>query len=114
MPQSAHVLTFPVDHVVARQHRGATELDNLALSCVRCNAHKGPNLSGIDPHSDRLVRLFHPRRDRWMDHFALHGPFIEGLTDIGRATIEVLTMNDPDYVALRESLLDEGVFPSIP
>ena len=25
------------------------EVDNLALACHRCNLHKGPNLSGIDP-----------------------------------------------------------------
>ena len=35
MPQAAHVLTFPVDHIIARQHGGETTFDNLALSCVR-------------------------------------------------------------------------------
>ncbi len=34
MPQLAHVLTFPIDHVIARQHGGITSPENLALSCT--------------------------------------------------------------------------------
>ena len=46
----AHVLTpFQVEHVVAKQHRGRDTLGNLAYACLRCNLHKGPNLTGIDP-----------------------------------------------------------------
>lgn len=111
MPQAGHQLTFPVDHIVARQHRGASTLDNLALSCVRCNSHKGPNIAGHDPESGLLTRLFHPRTDRWDDHFLISGPYILGRTDIGRTTAELLTMNHADYVVLRESLIQEGLFP---
>lgn len=111
MPQFAHVRTFPIDHIIAQQHHGATTLENLALSCVRCNSHKGPNISGIDPETGHMTRLYHPRQDRWEDHFQFNGPYIVGLTDVGRTTIDVLTMNDPDYVLLRESLIDEGIFP---
>ncbi|MFN5756475.1 MAG: HNH endonuclease [Planctomycetia bacterium] len=55
--------TFPIDHVVAKQHGGLETLDNLCLSCFRCNAHKGPNLTSVDPQTGRTVPLFHPRRD---------------------------------------------------
>jgi 5-methylcytosine-specific restriction endonuclease McrA len=59
----AHVVTpFNVEHVVARQHRGSDTLGNLAYACLRCNLHKGPNLTGIDPKSKKLTRLFNPRR----------------------------------------------------
>jgi hypothetical protein len=34
-----------------------------------------------------------------------------GRTPIGRATVEVLCINNPQALALRQSLLDEGVFP---
>ncbi len=51
-----------------RQHGGEDELDNLALSCHLCNSKKGPNLSGLDPDTGALTRLFHPRTDRWTDH----------------------------------------------
>jgi hypothetical protein len=45
---SDHPLPFHVDHIIARQHGGQTVLDNLALSCLHCNRHKGPNIAGID------------------------------------------------------------------
>ncbi len=113
LPQNAHVLTFPIDHIIALQHNGSTTLDNLALSCVRCNRHKGPNIAGISPQTGLLTRLFHPRTDRWLAHFQLSGPYIVGLTDVGRTTAELLTMNHDDYVALRESLIEEGLFPPV-
>ena len=112
MPQSAHVRSFAVDHVIARQHGGKTTSENLALACLRCNSHKGPNLAGLDPDASVLTRLFHPRVDRWTDHFRWEGAILIGLTDVGRTTIEVLTINHPDYVALRESLIHEGVLPA--
>ena len=61
--------TFPIDHVIAQQHGGATTLDNLWLSCFRCNAHKGPNLASVDPATAMTAQLFHPRRDSWDEHF---------------------------------------------
>lgn len=39
--------TFPIDHGIAQQHGGVTTLDNLCLSCFRCNAHKGANLASV-------------------------------------------------------------------
>jgi hypothetical protein len=48
-PQEFAELPFEVDHVVARKHRGATNADNLALTCFYCNSYKGPNIVGIDP-----------------------------------------------------------------
>ena len=72
--------TFPVDHVIAQQHRGATTLQNLALSCYRCNSRKGPNIASIDPVTTEMVPLFHPRRDSWSEHFEWSGPVLVGLT----------------------------------
>jgi len=86
MPQVVHVLTFPIDHVIARQHGGETVDSNLALSCTRCNSYKGPNIAGLDPATSELTRLFHPRTDTWDDHFQFIGPRIEGSTPIGRTT----------------------------
>lgn len=54
------VVPFHIEHVVARQHGGATNLANLALACHRCNQYKGTNLAGLDPRTKRLVRLFRP------------------------------------------------------
>jgi hypothetical protein len=111
MPQSALRFTHPVDHIIARQHGGKDTESNLALACIRCNLYKGPNLAGIDPASKEMVRLFHPRRDRWEDHFRWRGPRLIGKTDIGRATIRVLAMNGEGWIAVRRALIAEGVFP---
>ena len=110
MPQSAHLLTFPVDHIIARQHGGDAMGDNLALSCPPCNNYQGPNIAGLDPESGDLTRLFHPRNDKWNLHFRLQEALIVGLTPVGRTTASLLQMNKPDYVELRESLLLEGEF----
>lgn len=58
-------VTFEIEHIIPRQHRGRTVLRNLAFSCLRCNKSKGPNLAGLDPHSGKLTPLFHPRRHKW-------------------------------------------------
>jgi len=108
IPQSAFDFTFPIDHVLSRQHGGMTTLENLALCCVHCNRFKGPNIAGIDPATGWLVRLFHPRRDLWDQHLKWNGAAIAGLTDVGRATVEVLAFNKPSRVATRAILIDEG------
>jgi hypothetical protein len=111
MPQAAYRFRFPIDHIIARQHGGSTLSRNLALACLRCNAHKAPNLAGLDPDTGDLVRLFHPRKDRWSDHFRWKKAKLIGLTPIGRTTISVLSINHPDPVAVRTALLREGLFP---
>jgi hypothetical protein len=111
MPQEFDGFTHEIDHVIARKHRGPTVAGNLALACFPCNNHKGPNLAGIDRVTRRLTRLFHPRRHKWAHHFRWEGPLLTGKTAIGRVTVDVLVVNDPDRVRLREALIDEGVFP---
>ncbi len=111
LPQSLSPSPHQVDHIIARKHRGATTADNLALSCYFCNSHKGPNIAGIDPESGRVVRLFHPRKDRWRRHFEWDGAWLVGRTRVGRATILVLEINRPEFVAWREAMIREGSFP---
>jgi hypothetical protein len=102
---------FQIDHIIAKQHGGATSLQNLALCCLECNRRKGPNLSGIDPSTNILAHLFDPRRDIWNEHFRWDGPVLLGLTPKGRATVAVLDVNRRPRVLVRETLILEGVFP---
>jgi hypothetical protein len=105
LPQSAiPYLTFPVDHIRARQHGGSDDLSNLALACGHCNAHKGPNLSGVDPDTDQIVPLFNPRQDVHSEHFSVHGVFIVGSTPVGRTTVAVLAMNATEQLEARADL----------
>jgi hypothetical protein len=107
----AEAIAFEIEHIIPRQHRGRTVLRNLAFSCLRCNKSKGPNLAGLDPHTGKLTRLFHPHRHKWTYHFRLDGPYIVGRTPIGRVTVYVLNMNHPLRVELRRQLIEEGAFP---
>ena len=104
-------LTHHVEHIVAKQHGGSDEPGNLALACHRCNLRKGPNLTGIDPFTNQLAPLFHPRRDRWDHHFRMDGVRIAGITTTGRATVQVLAMNDARRLDLRLELLLRNDFP---
>jgi HNH endonuclease len=106
--QEHNELTHHIEHIIAKQHGGTDEADNLALACHRCNLRKGPNLSGVDPLSGDVVLLFHPRRDRWEQHFALRDARIDGSTPTGRATVQVLAMNDARRVELRAGLISRG------
>ncbi|PYT03387.1 MAG: restriction endonuclease [Acidobacteria bacterium] len=90
-----------VEHILPRAHGGTDDLANLALACIDCNLHKGPNLTGIDPQTNEVTELFHPRRHRWEDHFTWRGIYVVGKTSIGRTTIGVLDMNSEDQLALR-------------
>ena len=49
----------------------------------------------FDPRTSR-VRLFHPRQDRWDEHFERNGVLIVGRTAVGRATVGLLKMNAAD------------------
>jgi hypothetical protein len=58
-----------------------------------------------------MVRLFDPRRQTWKRHFEWRGALLVGRTQIGRATIAVLDINDPQRVELRQILMAEGNWP---
>lgn len=92
-----------VEHIIPRKHGGTDELSNLALACIDCNLHKGANLAGIDPDTQQLTELFHPRQQVWADHFQWQGIVIEGKTNVGRTTVRVLNINSEDQLSLRSS-----------
>ena len=111
LPQrGAPYLTFHVEHIRARQHQGGDDPQNLALACPDCNAKKGPNLATASPDSGALVPLFNPRLHIWTEHFSLMGPEIIGLTEIGRATVRLLDMNEHERLVMRAELQAEGIF----
>lgn len=101
-------LKHHIEHITAKQHGGSDDADNLALACHRCSLHKGPNLTGIDPQTGQVASLFHPRRDRWSDHLSFEGVRINGISAAGRATVQVLNMNDARRVELRAEVLKHG------
>lgn len=109
LPQEFSELRFHIEHIIPRQHSGATEAANLALACPDCNFVKGPNLTAVDPLTRKIVALFSPRSQRWSVHFAFEGSRVAGKTATGRATVSLLRMNDPERVRIRTILLQLGI-----
>ena len=109
-PETHAVIPFEVEHVIPVKHGGATEPENLAFACFYCNRYKGPNVAGLVGPGAVVTRLFHPRADVWDEHFAWDGAAIAPSTDVGRATIAVLRMNQPNAVAIRQVLMSEGLW----
>lgn len=105
--QRYSLITFPIEHIVARQHGGSDDAAHRALACHFCHRQKGPNLAGLDPDTGMLTRLFHPRTDTWNTHFQSHAGRIVGRTPVGRTTVQVLQMNQPERVQLRVEMEPE-------
>jgi len=111
MPQNCSSLPHELDHIRSQKLHGPSTLDNLCFACAPCNSAKGALASGYDPKSNELVRLFHPREDSWEDHFEWNGPTLIGKTSIGRATVDVLNINDALRVEHRHLLIQWKRFP---
>jgi hypothetical protein len=108
IPESLTWASHTIDHIIAEKHGGSTTADNLGLACTLCNIRKGSDLASIDKQAGFVEPLFHPRSDRWRDHFQLIGGQIEPLTPSGRATARLLQFNAPARVQEREVLFAAG------
>ena len=114
LPQATQVSTFPVDHVIPVSAGGLTELDNLALACPSCNAAKWTHTVAPVHESGDVVRLFHPRRDKWADHFqwSVADPtWLESRTPVARATLELLELNSEHRRQVRHWIAVLGLHP---
>jgi hypothetical protein len=109
--ESDAVLPHQPDHITSRRHGGDTTAENLALACAVCNLLKGPEVAAIDPLTGQAARFFHPRLDRWIDHFRLEAGRIVGLTPEGRVTADLMQFNRDDLVELRLMLIAKGRYP---
>ena len=104
-------LSHHLEHIVARKHGGSDDPSNLCVACERCNLFKGSDLTGIDPKTGEVERLFNPRIQVWAEHFELRGPLIVGLTPTARTTVRVLSMNAGQRLQLRATLVAHGLYP---
>jgi len=112
-PEAVFNFPFEVEHIIPVS-RGGTDIEtNWALACRSCNLRKATHVSGVDPESQGAVRLFHPREDRWEEHFqaAPESGEIKGLTAVGRTTIARLEMNSEAQIAARRQWMRLGLFP---
>ena len=101
------------DHIIPQKHGGETVLENLALACFDCNRFKGSDIASVDPSSGALTPLFHPRLQRWSDHFQLEHGRILPLTASGRATARLLRLNLPHRIEIRRDRATARIFSTV-
>lgn len=102
-----------IDHIVPIVKGGADTEENLCLACELCNQYKWIRTEGIDPQTNQRIPLFHPRKHQWRKHFtwSADGTRIIGLTACGRATVNVLQLNNELAVIVRRNWIRAGWHP---
>ncbi len=104
---------FEVEHIVPLSRQGINTSDNLALSCRSCNLRKGSRISGNLANSDSEIAFFHPRNEKWHEHFYVNTELgaIAGITPTGEVTVKYLEMNSPAQLGARQLWIRLGLFP---
>lgn len=99
-----------MEHIIPKAAGGSDDEENLWLACRLCNSYKGPQTHATDPVTNRNVKLFNPRQQKWSRHFAWsdNGIHISGLTAVGRATVLALQLNDFYAVTVRQAWVSAG------
>jgi HNH endonuclease len=112
-PEAIFNLPFKIEHIIPVSRDGLDEESNRALACRACNLYKSNHLAGDDEVAGESVRLYHPRQDRWHEHFRVDeaSGTIVGLTPIARATVSVLQMNRANQLAARQRWMLLGLYP---
>ena len=102
-----------IEHIIPRALGGTDDEENLWLACRLCNAFKGIQSHGRDPITNRKIKLFNPRQQKWSRHFAWteDRTHIVGLTACGRATVAAFQLNNIYAVAVRQAWVSAGWHP---
>ncbi len=112
-PQKYILGKLEIEHIIPRSKGGNNDESNLWLSCSLCNRYKGAQTNGIDTNTGNEVLLFNPRTQNWFEHFqwSADGIKIVGITEIGRATVEALNLNNELAVEVRRNWVLAGWHP---
>lgn len=116
LSQAGQEAAFHIDHIRPVAAGGETVAENLALACVSCSLRKSAKQIAFDPETKTEVPLFNPRRDARVVMFAQNifncdGVRVVGLTATGRATSEILSLNRPLILAIRQEETALGRHP---
>ncbi len=111
LSQTSQEATFHIDHVIPVAAGGPTEADNLALACVSSSLRKAARETARDPVTGQDVSIYHPRGQRWHEHFRWDGVRLVGTTATGRATVAALALNRALILAIRAEEVAFGRHP---
>jgi len=109
--QNFSLYSHEIDHIIAVKHGGKTSPENLALSCLPCNRHKGSDFATLEPNTGEIIPLFNPRLQIWDENFILKNAEIIGITSIGQATSRLLMFNSSNRVRSRQLLITQKLYP---
>lgn len=112
--QQKYVLgILEIEHIIPKAAGGSDDEENLWLACRLCNSYKGIQTEAKDPVTNRTVNLFNLRQQLWNQHFKWvdNGIFVEGLTEVGRATVLALQLNNSYAVTVRQAWISAGWHP---
>jgi hypothetical protein len=112
-PEVIFNFPFEVEHIIPVARQGPDDEANLALACRSCNLLKADHVVGEDEATKIEVRLFHPRQDRWEDHFEVDPETgeVRSRTPVGRVTLARLRMNNSIQMEARRQWMRLGLFP---
>ena len=115
--RSPEIVGIPmlIDHIVPLAAGGSSELDNLCLACYRCNEFKWARQESRDPLTGESVPIFRPRIQIWGEHFTWNRDRLKimGMSACGRATVEILRLNDLRLIQARRIWLLIGLHPPL-
>jgi hypothetical protein len=111
-PESIFNAVFEVEHITPVAGGGTDSEENLALVYRSCNSFKGNRSSYMDSETNKEERLYHPRQDRWEEHFFVSSESCEivPLTAIGRVTAICLKVNSRAQLTARQFWVQLGLF----
>lgn len=104
---------FNIEHIIPVSKEGTNDLENLALACHSCNQFKYNKLFGLNPETNLLAPIYHPRNDDWKTHFEWNSDYtmIIGLTPTGQATVATLRLNRFRLINQRVLYREVGLHP---
>jgi hypothetical protein len=99
----AQAIRFVIDHYEPQVSRPEliNEYTNLMYSCDECNDRKGDR----DPPAEARAlghRILKIDADVRSEHFRLDGNRVEGISNVGKYTVDAVDLNRPSLVRLRE------------
>ncbi|MGF1542362.1 MAG: HNH endonuclease [Pleurocapsa sp.] len=109
IPEAFTFATHEIDHIIAKKHGGKTIAENLALSCTLCNKYKGSDLASIDPETNDIRPLYHPRKHKWSENFEVKDGRVIPLTPEGRVTTRLLQFNREERIEERKLMIEAGI-----
>jgi hypothetical protein len=112
-PEAVFNFPFEVEHIIPTSRGGADDEENRCLACRACNLRESDRLTCRDDLTQAEVPLFHPREQRWADHFQVdhESGEIRGVTPTGRETVACLDLNHALQLTARQLWIRLRMFP---